>query len=178
MDKVSELEGVVLGLIGHQQRCTAYQVRRALQASPSTYWSASAGAIYPLLKRLVASGHAKSVQDPDDGRGKSILSLTPRGRKALTTWILGASEPNVAASIFDAVRGRAFFLDAIPAADRQKFVNTTLGALEDFLALAVEHERGLSSESTKYERLAANGAVRVARARVEWMKEVVEATST
>jgi DNA-binding PadR family transcriptional regulator len=175
VSRISELEGVVLGIVGRQDRCTAHQVRRALLASPSTYWSASAGAIYPLLSRLRAAGHVASNRDRADGRGRSHLSLTAKGRRALRSWLLQASDASIAASIFDAVRSRAFFLGSLSARDRERFAEGALRALEGFLEVALTYERARDDDATRLERLAANGAVRVARARVEWMRELREA---
>ena len=175
MKVISELEGVALGIVGAQEPCTAYQVRRGLLESPSTHWSASAGAIYPLIERLVAAGYLKSMRDSQDGRGRALLSLTAKGRRSLRSWIMEASVPRVAASIFDAVRTRAFFLDSLTARERVEFAEETLRALEDFLQQARGYQ-GLRKGASRFERMAARGAVHAARARVAWMREVLRET--
>ena len=58
----SELEGAVLGVIWQEGPCTAYTIRKQFVASPSPQWSGSAGAIYPLVRRL---------------EKKRLLALTP-----------------------------------------------------------------------------------------------------
>jgi len=175
VSRISELQGVVLGIVGRHGVCTAHQVRRALRASPSTYWSASAGAIYPLLKRLTATGHLVSVRDRSDRRRRSLLSLTDKGRRALRSWVLEVSDARVAASIFDAVRSRAFFLGALPLRDRVRFAEGALHALENFVQVARAYEQAGDRDASALERLAAHGAVLVAQARVEWMREIGEA---
>ena len=170
----SELEGVVLGLIGSREPCTAYAVRSALQESPSTHWSASAGAIYPLIRRLVSQELVEAVPDPDDGRGRTLLSLTSTGRSALRRWVLEASDPDVASSVFDAVRVRAFFLDALSPEERARFAEEGVRSLEAFLerARAYEDIEGI----TPLERVVAAGAVQAAQARLAWMQQVREVT--
>ena len=175
MGKISELEGVVLGLIGRGEPCTAYAVRRAIQSSPSTHWSASAGALYPLITRLGERGLVRSEADPSDGRGRTLLSLTDGGRTALRAWILQASDPRVSASVSDAVRARAFFLESLTPADRRRFAEESLASLEAFLGEAVEYEDRVGADNP-FVRLAARGAVRSAKARVDWMRELLEAT--
>ncbi len=54
--KLSELEGVSLGIVYKRQACTAYRVRSELKEAPSSHWRASAGSVYPLLNRLEANG--------------------------------------------------------------------------------------------------------------------------
>ena len=53
MPEMTELEGTVLGLIALHPESTAYEVRREFQKSRTAHWRASAGAIYPLIERLV-----------------------------------------------------------------------------------------------------------------------------
>jgi len=172
LTKISELEGVVIGMVRSRHSCTAYSVRRMLQQSPSAHWSASAGAIYPLLDRLEREGWVKSELDPDDRRGRRLLVVTPDGRKAHRRWMLAASHAEVAANISDAVRTRAFFLSVMSPHDRRQFVDESLEALEAFLKITQQDLEDRSSEVDDLSRLAALGGVRQAEARVAWMREV------
>ena len=56
----SELECFVMGLVWQFGPVSPYEIRRHMQESPSTQWSASAGAIYPLLTRLHKEGLLKA----------------------------------------------------------------------------------------------------------------------
>src|SRR6185436_18926108 len=56
----TDLEQTVLGIVWRDGPCTPYHVRSVLLRSPSSHWSGSAGAIYPLVKRLEARGLARS----------------------------------------------------------------------------------------------------------------------
>ncbi len=60
--RLSELEAVVLGLVWSDGPCTAYAVRRTVQASLSAQWSGSAGAVYPAVARLEQRGRCCPVQ--------------------------------------------------------------------------------------------------------------------
>lgn len=170
---LTELEGVVLGIVDAQQPCTAYRVRQGLIESPSTYWSASAGAIYPLIERLVNLGYVKkSARDRTDGRGRAMLSLSAKGRRSLHAWIMDAATPQVAASVFDSVRARAFFLESLSVAERTLFARQSLEALERFLDQTLEFQE-FQKDAARFRQLAASGAVHAARARVAWMREVL-----
>src|SRR5262245_31499214 len=72
---MTELEIYVLGVIWLLGPCTAYVIRRELGASP--------GAIYPLLRRLEEEGLIRGRTQRWGERGKTELSITPRGVETL-----------------------------------------------------------------------------------------------
>jgi DNA-binding PadR family transcriptional regulator len=172
MATITELEGVVLGILRSLQPCTAYAVRRQIQASPSTHWSASAGSIYPLLGRLEGAGLVEALSDAVDGRGRRLMTLTRKGNAALRRWILEAGEPDIAANVSDALRTRAFFLDALSAAERRRFVESALQAAEAFHSITEEYGRSRAEEGG-IARLAALGGEYAAEARVRWLRELL-----
>jgi DNA-binding PadR family transcriptional regulator len=169
--RISELEGVVLGIVQARQPCTAYAVRREIQASASAHWGASAGAIYPLLARLESARWVESLVDVDDRRGRRMIRITASGRRALREWMLNTESAEVAANVSDAVRSRAFFLGSLSPASRRRFVDASLTALEAFLESARE-DLAARSAADDFSRLAAQGGVYQAEARVRWMKEI------
>jgi DNA-binding PadR family transcriptional regulator len=65
---LTELEGSVLGMIGVKGPCTPYALRREFLDSPSQYWSASSGAVYPLVLRLEERGLIRLKGKTADGR--------------------------------------------------------------------------------------------------------------
>ena len=168
---MSELEGVVLGIVNAQQPCTAYAVRKEIASSPSSHWSASAGAIYPLLRRLEAGGLLSVQADPEDGRGRRLITLTRAGRRALREWMLEVGQPDVAANLTDALRSRAFFLAALRPAERRRFVKEALEAAEEFMEVARQYAEA-RDDSEPYAGLAARGALHAAEARVRWLRDV------
>jgi DNA-binding PadR family transcriptional regulator len=172
MATITELEGVVLGIVRSLQPCTAYAVRRQLQASPSSHWSGSAGSIYPLLGRLEEAGLVEALSDASNGRRRRLMTLTRKGTAALRGWILEAGQPEVAANVSDALRTRAFFLDALTPEERRRFVESALEAAEAFHAMTVEYGRS-RAEDGAIGALAALGGEYAAAARVRWLQELL-----
>ena len=169
---LSELEGVVLGIMQGIEPCTAYRIRVVLRDSPSAFWSGSAGAIYPLLKRLETAGLIEASVDATDGRGRRTLHLTPAGRRRHLDWMLSASTLEVASAVSDPVRSRAFSLGALAPADRARFAGDALQALEAFLEVARRDLEERAGSDDRFSYFAAVGAVYQAEARVKWMREV------
>lgn len=172
MRKLSELEGVCLGIIRKQQPCTAYRVRGELKKAPSSHWQASAGSVYPLLERLEDDGLVATTADEKDGRGRKLLKVTAKGRKALQAWISAGADMLHVSSVTDPVRSRMFFLDALPAPKRREYANELIALMESYLA-DTKARLGQESEAEDlYDYLASLGAVKITEARLEWLRVV------
>src|SRR5690242_14236558 len=92
---LSDLEGCVLGCLWKHGASTPYAVRRMFLDSPSSHWSGSAGAVYPLLERLERGGLVASRHAPRGARDGWTYSLTAAGRRRLRAWL----EPPFAAEV-------------------------------------------------------------------------------
>lgn len=125
----TDLEAFALGLIWRHGPCTAYTVRKLMADSPSTQWSASAGAIYPLVRRLEKRGLLKSLAARGDARNARRYAATPRGVAALREWI-GPPLPAAAITVaYDPLRSRARFLAALAPAERRAWIDAAIEAL-------------------------------------------------
>lgn len=127
----SELECFVLGLIWQIGPASPYELRRHMQSSPSTQWSASAGAIYPLVQRLQRAGLLASEAKRDGKRRRREYRITSKGLAVLRAWIgppIGAEAVTVA---HDPLRSRARFLEALPEADRRAWFVAARAALDE-----------------------------------------------
>jgi DNA-binding PadR family transcriptional regulator len=117
---LTELEGAALAIIKRRGPCTAYVVKEAFRTSPSEFWSGSAGAVYPLMKRLETRKLISSKADKSDGRARREFSVTKAGDAAITDWLTDAER---ASSLgFDPLRTRLFFCDLLTDGALRKFV--------------------------------------------------------
>ncbi len=172
MRKLSELEGVCLGIIRKFQPCTAYGVRLVLKASPSSHWQASAGSVYPLLARLETEKLIFTEDDETDGRGRKLLTVTGRGRQSLRSWITMGSEPVSVAAVMDPTRTRLFFLDVLNEQQRRDYVNKLIVAMESHLEDTRVRLGKSPEEDDLFDHLGALGATLATQARLEWLKIV------
>jgi DNA-binding PadR family transcriptional regulator len=170
--KLSELEGVCLGLVRKFQPCTAYQVRRALKASPSSHWQASAGSVYPLLKRLEEAGLISADSDENDGRGRKLLSTTTEGKQALKQWIADGTDPGTVASIMDPIRSRMFFGDVLNEKERRALLIDLIDQMESHLQETRERLASISETEDQFGYFGSLAAVRITEARLDWLKHV------
>lgn len=128
-NRLSELECFVLGLIWRHGPCTAYEVRRMLAESPSTQWSGSAGAIYPLVTRLERRGLLNGSPQRSGKRASRAYSVNAEGVKALRAWIGPPIPPEAVTVTHDPLRSRVRFLGALPPGQRARWARAALEAL-------------------------------------------------
>jgi DNA-binding PadR family transcriptional regulator len=176
--KLSELEGVSLGIIYKQQPCTAYQVRGELKMAPSSHWRASAGTVYPLLARLEDEDLVVTTADENDGRGRKLLSLTAEGRESLRRWVVSGADQELISSATDPIRSRAFFLDVLGSAKQLTYLGKLIVQMEHYLSETRAHLDRASETDDIYDQLGALGAVKISEARLDWLRLVYERLSS
>lgn len=127
---LTDLEGAVLAEIAKRGIATSYVVTRAFAESPSEFWSGSAGAVYPLIKRLAARRMLTAHADADGKRARLDYQITPTGRTALEDWLLDAQR--AAGMGFDPLRTRLVHLNLVSPARRKAFLNDVRAQSEEF----------------------------------------------
>ncbi len=171
---LSELEAFVLGLIWQFGPISPYDIRRHMQRSPSTQWSASTGAIYPLVAkletlRLIAAGAANK-----DPRGKRIYKVTPAGKAALKSWIGPPLSADAITVTYDPLRTRVRFLSVLTCAKQKAWFAAARAGLDEVERRVLEWEE-LYSRPTQAQSFAGmltrNGQLELA-ARRKWIEEV------
>ncbi len=94
--ELTVLEYVVLGLISIEPQ-SGYSIITAFDREVYRRWSASPGAIYPMLKRLEKRGIiAGELEETYRTRPRRMYSLTPQGEQLLDEWLRARpSKPDV-----------------------------------------------------------------------------------
>jgi DNA-binding PadR family transcriptional regulator len=168
--RLTELEGGVLALIRLRGPCTPYVIRKEFLASTTPYWSGSAGAIYPLFRRLCQRRLIRTTRSTGDGRNGRLYSLTPAGTGALNRWLQPPLSPMVIGSPPDPIRTRVGFFGLLSPKSRRAFVRAAkLGLKEQLKRLAAELK---ASRSDPFDRLAQHGRYLAMQARLEWVNEI------
>lgn len=92
---------------------SAYAVQKEFSQSVSSYWSASAGSIYPAVARLKKRGLLISRMLSWGAKGRRAYSISAKGRRALRLWVEDVS-PATCRPSMDPVRTRLNFLQVLP----------------------------------------------------------------
>ena len=166
----SELEGAVLGVIWREGPCTAYAVRKRFVASPSPQWSGSAGAIYPLVRRLQKKRLLASRILAGTKRGGRLYTLTSTGQQVLNEWIKPPLSPMVTGVPADPLRTRIGFLGALTPAEQRSFIDTALQGNDAEIQATLLEIKESREENDHWHLLAAQGALACLRARRTWLR--------
>ena len=171
-EELTELEQCVIGVIWRDGPMTAYEVAAHFSASLSPYWSGSAGAIYPVVKRLRKRGLLRGVQRAWNGRRKSMLTTTPAGKASLRAWLRPPLPPEGGGTTFDPIRTRLFFINVLPADQRLAFIADAERAVNEQIRLNEEHRREEDARGDLLEALGALGVILELKARRQWLRAV------
>lgn len=165
MAEMTELEGTVLGLIALHPESTAYEVRREFQKSRTAHWRASAGAIYPLIERLVRRDLLAARSIGGDRRGTRRLQLTAAGLAEAHGWIV-ADMSSIVTAAPDPIRTRCHFLALLTPCERDLVIDRWLVQTEQEIAGL----QGAEPFDDSYEQWAVEGAVMQLIARRDWLR--------
>ena len=76
----------ILGLLAVRPYST-YQLTREMARSLGRLWPRTASKLYEEPRKLVAHGLARARTERTGRRPRTVYAITPRGRKALATWL-------------------------------------------------------------------------------------------
>jgi DNA-binding PadR family transcriptional regulator len=170
----SELECFVLGVIWQLGPCSPYDIRRNLSASPSTQWSASAGAIYPLVRKLEKRKLLKAKDLSTGRRRRRVYVITPAGKKVLQSWIGPPFSREAVTVAYDPLRTRARFLGAMTPSQRQAWVRAAREALDEVDRRVQEWQSSYGEEDPFLTLITRNGEIDV-QSRKSWLQQVAVA---
>ena len=164
---LTELEAVTLGWVRSHEPATPYAVRTHCERSPSARFSGSAGAIYPLMRRLEKQGLLRSEAVSTGKRRGRAYRVTREGRRALKVWLQGPLEPRAMFS-FDPFRTRMIYLGQLTPRERQRWLDDAEQCLHEQLRLVADYETEAGDDP--FHRLANDNARRDIRARLAWLR--------
>ena len=93
MARHSRTEKAILGFLTWRPM-SGYDIKQAVDGSIGHFWNESYGQIYPILKRLAASGLVAADEPRSSGgRPSEAYRLTEEGRLELSDWLVRPPKP-------------------------------------------------------------------------------------
>lgn len=172
---LSELEGGVLGIVATKPGCTAHAIREGFLRSRSSHWSGSAGAIYPLMKKLVSRELLKVEESPRGSRVRRTYTITAAGTKELRRWLGPPLAAWTAAVTYDPLRTRMYFLAALSPAKREAFLSDAVRLLESEAKELRRELREMRGPDAFWDRAAQEGTIAITEARIRWVRKTARA---
>jgi PadR family transcriptional regulator AphA len=151
---------------------SAYDIKKTMTISVSNFWSAAHSQVYQQASRLLRDGYIKEKEAPG-GRRKRILSLTPKGRKAVNAWLDSpASFPELRdeslAKLFFAAHGDLKKLRAM-LLDQRDYHVSQLAEYEGIKELLEKAD----NPEVPYELMTLRLGIAVAQTYLNWLDEVL-----
>ena len=173
---LTELEGCVLGEIALRQPCTAYVVRREFLQSLTPHWSRSAGAVYPLFRRLEARGYIRAKSHAT-GRRQSkhyVVTLARGTGRQLARWIGPPLTRESAGVPMDPLRSRlcAFCNSFRRPAGSESSSASAIRETESWLAELSQVGSERSPAQGHFYGLILRGAIAMMQSRIDWLREI------
>lgn len=168
---LSELEAFVLGLIWQFGPISPYDIRRHMQRSPSTQWSASAGAIYPLVRKLEKLGFIASKAERTDPRKRTVYRSTAKGKRALQMWLGPPLSPEAVTVTYDPLRTRVRFLGVLNSGEQMKWLTAAAKGLDEVEKKVKDWQQTYAQSGPFVLALTRNGELEL-ETRRKWIGEV------
>jgi DNA-binding PadR family transcriptional regulator len=169
--ELTELEGVILGIVASRQPCSPYVVRSRFERSPTWGWSSSKGAIYPAVRRLVSRGLISTTPLLTGRRKSELLALTDIGRQSLRAWVLDL-EPGVGGAPIDPIRTRVNYLAALEPAERVRFLDCAVEEARRALKVALASEPDPEASDRWALEATWLGVRSQVKAKLNWLEEL------
>ena len=172
VNRLSEIEGCVLGYLAVEGQATPYSVRRVFLQSPNPQWSGSAGTIYPLIRRLLAQKLVRAQEVMTGRRRGQAVRITRIGERRLKEWFTVPVPDWVAGVPPDPLRTRIRFLGALAPAEQRRFIRSAYRETEKQLRSVERDSRQPGRD--RYTALTSRGALLSMRARRQFLQEAAE----
>jgi len=168
---VTELEGVILGIVASRQPCSTYAVLSRFRNSPSSRWSSSTGAIYPAIRRLKDRGFLSASEESRGNRRSQHLSLSDKGRSILHDWVTNLTE-EMGSAAPDPICMRVTYLAALTPTEQLQFIDRAEEITRGRLELAHAYRGDPEAKGSWTFQASARGAIKALEARLEWLGEL------
>ncbi len=168
----SELEYLVLALIG-EGLGSGYAIRKAMNRMRGGRWSSESGSVYRVLRRLLKDDLVMEVRRVGaKNRERYEYELTGQGKAVLSSWLVLPPMIDEFAFLVDPIRTRSYFLDRLPKEARVQAVESWLKTSKVFCN-ELSGELQEASFPSEIRRLAYENLLHLARARHQWLKELL-----
>jgi len=168
---LTNLEHVALAHLWRTGSMTAHELRLAFAESSAGRYSGSAGAIYPLVKRLSARGLVKGKPDHNGAQKKVLFEITKAGRNAVQEWMFDMKPPAIFPD--DPLRTRFQYAYLLSNKQRRDWFSAARNAI-DLLEASIKSEYALDEYQSVTDQHVARGAIGANAARRHWLEKGVK----
>lgn len=142
---MTTMECIILGILADGAK-SGYDVKRIFELSPSIGYSASAGAIYPALKRLESRELVEGKKEIQELRpNKKVYRLTDAGWAELVMWLKTPPDESDYTKVQSSVLDKLLFLDLLSKEDAIAFLQAAKKTVQAQLDRADEFNKAFGT---------------------------------
>jgi DNA-binding PadR family transcriptional regulator len=167
------IQNAILGLLSWRP-ATGYDLKKAMEASSSMYWSGNNNQIYKSLVQLQAEGLVTNEAEHREGApSRKVYSVTQRGQEALSNWVRSEPEPPECRKAFLV---QLAWADRLDTQELDSLLKTYEGELQMRLVIEAERMRrglespGRTTRETLLWKLIEENAVMSLSSEIEWTR--------
>jgi DNA-binding PadR family transcriptional regulator len=152
-----------------QQPMTSYEIKKGLEASVSHFWSTAHSVVYQQAARLERDGYIKG-RAVAGARKKRVLSLTPKGRRAVVRWL---RDPDAQDQLFSQMLVKVFF--AREAGDLAATIAMLEAKREEIAELLPSHHAFLPELAREhpFPAITLDLGIRLYRTILDWIDDTI-----
>lgn len=136
------LEFIALGMV-MDGPLTGYDIKKYIETGIGTFYKASYGSLYPLLKRLADRGLLAVTEEQQGSRQKKYYQITAQGKTEFLEWL---RSPIDFSDNTDNQLAKIYFFDRLPEDERKE-------QLAEYELSCSEYLKKLKSLLKKYEQM-------------------------
>lgn len=168
--KLTEHEGMLLGLLARKEPATAYQLYKEFEQSPVSSINTSKGQLYPAIRRLRERQLIEGTKVAGDGRKAEELVVTDAGMAAVREWVRSIDGSHIV--LDDPLRTRMLSFEVLNKKERLEWVANAKSLVKDKREIIDQYDR---SVIVPFQRIAHQSVVEALRVRMEWLDELLYA---
>jgi DNA-binding PadR family transcriptional regulator len=170
--ELTTLEYTILGLLAMQPR-TGYDILNTFETR-NYRWSASAGSIYPVLKRLEKQGIVTSqLEMVHEARPRKVYTLLPAGEELLDNWLRQAPRLQDVIEDYDIVLYKFVFAELrLTRAEVLAWLDMyeSITRMSDTMQQVMNNASRESGAMSLHQELALESIALETRARLTWIE--------
>ena len=166
------LEFIALGMVLDSPQ-TGYDIKKYIESGIGTFYKASYGSLYPLLKKLTAAGFLSVSEGAQGGRKKIYYEITDMGRSAFFEWLKAPINFNDST---DNQLAKIYFFDRLPEDERGQQLDEYELACTNYLrrlqAMAKEFDSMEGKDCFYYKLSTLYYGITVMQTTVKWCRQI------
>jgi len=166
------LNYIILGMT-RDAALTGYDIKKHIKNGIGTFYKASYGSLYPLLKKLAEEGYLIVSERPYGNRQKKYYQISAQGESAFYQWLSASMDLN---NNIENHLAKVYFFDRLPADIRnrqlQEYEINSINYLRKLYVLEKDYAAMENKECFYYKLSTLYYGIRILQDNIRWCRHI------